>query len=110
MPGHGKLLWGILLGAVAGMVCGWFFGKEMQAIAWIGEFFLRSLKMMIVPLIVAAVISGIASIGDLGKMRGIGAYTLVYYLGTTALAVFTGLVLVNLIQPGAGVSVAAGED
>jgi len=101
---HRKLLWGILFGALAGAFCGWFFGREMAAIAWIGEFFLRALKMMIIPLIVAAVISGIASIGDVRKMGRIGGYTVLYYLGTTALAVFIGLVMVNLIQPGTGVT------
>jgi len=102
---HRGLLWGILAGAVAGVFCGWFFGREMTAIAWIGEFFLRALKMMIIPLIIAAVISGIASIGDVRKMGRIGGYTIVYYMGTTALAVLIGLVMVNLVQPGAGVAV-----
>ena len=109
MEQHGKLLWGILVGALAGAFCGWFFGKEMAAIAWIGEFFLRALKMMIIPLIIAAVISGIASIGDVRKMGRIGGYTIVYYLGTTALAVLLGIILVNLIQPGMGVSMLSRE-
>jgi Na+/H+-dicarboxylate symporter len=106
MP-HRRLLWGIVLGAVAGAFCGWFFGREMAAIAWIGEFFLRALKMMIIPLIVAAVISGIASVGDLHKMGRIGGYTVIYYLGTTALAVFIGLIAVNAIQPGTGITLAS---
>jgi Na+/H+-dicarboxylate symporter len=109
MQQHGRLLWAILVGALAGAFCGWFFGKEMAAIAWVGEFFLRTLKMMIIPLIVAAVISGIASIGDVRKMGRIGGYTVVYYLGTTALAVFIGILLVNLMQPGMGVSMVSRE-
>lgn len=101
---NNKLLWGILIGAGAGAFCGWFFGKEMLVIAWMGDFFLNALKMMIIPLIVAAVITGITSVGDVRQMGRIGGYTIVYYVGTTALAVFIGLVLVNLIHPGAGIT------
>ncbi len=104
MPHQKKLLWGILIGAVAGAFCGWFFGREMQAVAWVGEFFLQALKMMIIPLIVAAVISGIASVGDVHKMGKLGGFTVLYYLCTTAVAVIIGLVVVNIFQPGLGVT------
>ncbi|MEX2525430.1 MAG: dicarboxylate/amino acid:cation symporter [Gammaproteobacteria bacterium] len=98
------LLWGILIGALAGAFCGWFFGSDMQAVAWIGQFFLQALKMLIIPLIIAAVISGIASIGDVRKMGKLGGFTILYYLCTTAAAVLIGLVVVNIFQPGVGVS------
>lgn len=104
MPHQRLLLWGILIGAVAGAFCGWFYGEEMQAIAWIGDFFLNALKMMIVPLIVAAVISGIASVGDVRKMGKLGGFTILYYFCTTATAVLIGLVMVNLFQPGVGIT------
>ena len=76
----------------------------MTAIAWVGDFFLNALKMMIIPLIVAAVITGIASIGDVRKLGKVGGFTVIYYVGTTALAVLIGLILVNLIQPGTGIA------
>ena len=96
------LLKAILFGAIAGIFCGWYFGPAMQSFAWIGELFLNALKMLIVPLIAAAVISGISSLGDIRKLGRVGGLTILYYASTTALAVFIGLVVVNLIQPGYG--------
>jgi Na+/H+-dicarboxylate symporter len=103
MRRHGNgLLFAIFAGAVAGIVCGAVFGEQMLALRWLGDLFLDALKMLIVPLIVAAVISGVASMGDMRKLGRIGGWTLVYYLSTTALAVLLGLLLVNLLEPGAG--------
>lgn len=98
------LLWAIVIGAVAGIACGWFFGEQMRAVAWLGDLFLDVLRMAILPLIVAAVISGIGALGDIRKLGRIGGLTVLYYLGTTAIAVLLGLLLVNLIQPGSGVN------
>lgn len=103
------LLWAILIGAVAGAVCGWLFGERMQAVGWIGDMFLDALKMVILPLIIAAVISGIGSLGDVRKLGRLGGYTIAYYFITTALAVLLGLLLVNLLQPGDGIDTLAGE-
>ncbi len=67
-----------------------------------GEIFLRLLTMMVVPLVVASVMSGIIGLGDVRKLGRPGALAVLYYLVTTVLAVIVGLVLVNLIQPGVG--------
>ena len=75
----------------------------MISVAWIGDLFLDALKMMIIPLIAAAVISGVTSLGDIRKLGKVGGATLIYYASTTACAVLIGLVVVNLIQPGAGI-------
>jgi len=99
---NNKLLKAILIGALAGILCGWFFGTAMQAVEWLGILFLDTLKMTIIPLIVAAVISGVASLGDVRKLGKLGGLTVTYYAATTALAVLTGLILVNIIQPGTG--------
>ena len=101
------LLWAILIAAISGLLCGWFFGASMLSIAWIGDFFLNALKMTIIPLIAAAVISGIAGLGDINKLGRLGGFTLLYYFSTTALAVMTGLIVVNLIQPGANIDTGA---
>lgn len=98
-----KLVIGILIGAIAGIICGWLFGPAMIQVAWIGDLFLDALKMMIIPLIVAAVISGVTSLGDIRKLGKVGGITLLYYASTTACAVLIGLLVVNLIQPGAGI-------
>jgi Na+/H+-dicarboxylate symporter len=97
----------IIAGVIGGVFAGWFLGPAMQRVAWIGTLFLNLLKMMIVPLILAAVISGVASLGDVRKLGRLGAATVVYYMATTAAAVLIGLIMVDLIRPGAGLALAA---
>ncbi len=67
-----------------------------------GEIFLRLLKMMVVPLVVSSVMSGILGLGDIRKLGKPGGYAVLYYLSTTILAVLVGLVVVNIIEPGVG--------
>ena len=99
-----KLVIAILIAGLAGIICGWLFGPAMLAVAWLGDLFLDALKMMIIPLIVGAVISGVTSLGDIRKLGKVGGVTLLYYASTTALAVLIGLIDVNIIQPGNGIS------
>ncbi len=67
-----------------------------------GEIFLRLLKMMVVPLVMASVMSGIIGLGDVRKLGRPGGRTILFYLATTILAVITGLIMVNVIRPGIG--------
>lgn len=67
-----------------------------------GEIFLRLLQMMVVPLVVASVMSGIVRLGDIRKLGRPGGLAITYYMTTTVLAVIVGLIMVNLIQPGEG--------
>ena len=99
-----KLVVAILIAGLAGIICGWLFGPAMLAVAWLGDLFLDALKMMIIPLIVGAVISGVTSLGDIRKLGKVGGVTLLYYASTTAFAVLIGLIVVNIIQPGNGIS------
>ncbi len=106
---HAVILLGlIIIGVIAGVLSGWFFGPAMQSVGWLGTLFLNALKMMIIPLILAAVISGVASLGDVRKLGRIGGVTLIYYTSTTAIAVLIGLIVVNIIQPGAGLDLQGG--
>ena len=102
--GENKLVIAIFIGGLSGIMCGWLFGPKMLAIAWIGDLFLDALKMMIIPLIVGAVISGVTSLGDVRKLGKVGGITLLYYASTTACAVLIGLIVVNVIQPGDGIN------
>lgn len=105
---HAVILLGFIVAAMLlGVLCGWYWGQEMQQIEWIGTLFLNALKMTILPLILAAVISGVSSLGDVRKLGRLGGITVLYYLATTAVAVFIGLVMVNLIQPGVGLHLAS---
>jgi Na+/H+-dicarboxylate symporter len=101
---NNNLLWAILAGALAGILSGWYFGESMLAIKWLGDIFLNALKMTTIPLIIAAVITGVTSMGDVRKLGRVGGLTIFYYASTTALAVLIGLVVVNLIQPGSGMT------
>ena len=57
------LLWAIIIGVALGIAAGAVFGSKMQSVDWLGVLFLNALKMTIIPLIIAAVISGVASLG-----------------------------------------------
>ena len=95
----------IVLAIIAAIVLPAVLGKEnslsvFHAIALGGEIFLRLLKMMVVPLVVASVMSGILGLGDVRKLGKPGGYAILYYLSTTVLAVTVGLIVVNIYNPG----------
>lgn len=98
-----KLLLAMVVGIAAGGVSGYLWGEAMLAVQWIGELFLTALKMLIVPLVAASVISGVAGLGDVRRLGRMGGYSVAYYACTTLIAVSIGLVMANLWQPGVGV-------
>lgn len=71
-------------------------------ISWMGDMFLRALRMLIIPLILASLISGVANIGTGKNLGRLGLKTMGYYVMTSTFAIMIGLILVNLIQPGQG--------
>jgi len=97
-----KLHWQILIALVIGILYGIIFPNNVEYVTWMGEFFLRALKMIIVPLILSSIISGVSNIGEAGNLGKLGLKTFGYYLITSILAILTGQLLANLIQPGAG--------
>lgn len=94
-----------LLGIVAGILAGLWMPPLSMKLAMLGEIFLRFLKMVVVPLVFAAVFVAVATPEDRGDLKRLGGLTFLYYLTTTALAVLTGLVLVSILRPGASSSV-----
>ena len=92
----------IVIGIVAAVFVALVFPRFGVAVGFGGEIFLRLLKMLVVPLVMTSVACGILGMGDIRKLGRPGGYTIMYYLTTTVLAVVLGLVVVNLIQPGAG--------
>ena len=103
MKKNNILLYLMLIGISMGGVCGWVFGKEMLVVEWIGEMFLDTLKMLVIPLIVSSMIVGITGMGDIRKVGKAGTITLIYFLSTSGIAVFAGIIVVNIMQPGLGV-------
>lgn len=97
-----KLHWQIFIALVLGVVFGLYLKEYVDWVEWIGEVFLRGLKMIIIPIILTSIISAIANIGSAGNIGRLGLKTIIYYITTSILAILTGLVLVNLIRPGEG--------
>lgn len=77
----------------------------IEYVSWMGDLFMRALRMLIIPLILSSLISGITNIGSGANLGRIGGKTLLYYLSTSMLAIFTGQILVNIIKPGVGAQI-----
>ena len=97
-----KLHWQILIALIGGAATGFVFGESVLAVGFIGALFLKALKMIIVPLIATSIITGISGAGKTKGLGGLGLRTFSYYLTTSLLAIITGLILVNVIEPGVG--------
>ena len=105
MVSHWRILLALALGLIYGVVAayaGWG-GFTADWIAPFGTIFFRLLLFVAVPLVLASLITGIASLSDLNKLSRIGGKTLAIYLGTTLIALVIGLTLVNVLNPGATV-------
>jgi len=105
-PWYLKLHWQVLIALVAGMCLGWLAPSAARSIGFLGELFLRLLKMIIIPLIFTSLVSGIASLGSARSLGRVGIRTLIYYTLSTTLAIVIGITLVNLIKPGAHLDLA----
>ncbi len=99
----------ILLGIVIAIVLAFasvaLFGEAMASVEWLGTLFLKALKMIIVPLVTASMIVGVAGLGDVRKLGRLGGNAILYFVVTTGIAVAIGLLMVNLIRPGDGISI-----
>ena len=98
--GHGNLTY-YIIGAIVAAIATGFFAPEIAVKFEVGgEVFLNLLMMMVVPLVVMSVMSGILGLGDVRKLGKPGAYAVGYYMCTTVLAVIVGLIMVNIMKPG----------
>ena len=97
------LMWMMVVAIIAGFLSSYIWGESMMVVGWIGDFFLTALKMLIVPLVAASVITGVAGLGDVRKLGRLGGISVAYYATTTLIAVTIGLIMANLWQPGVGV-------
>ncbi len=97
-----ELYWQILIAFILAIFFGLFFTNAVPYIEWMGTIFIKALKMIIIPLILSSIISGITQIGDAKNLGRLGLKTMTYYLVTSIFALLTGLVLVNLFKPGVG--------
>ncbi|MFC2115735.1 dicarboxylate/amino acid:cation symporter [Bacteroidota bacterium] len=79
-----------------------YYNPQVRAISWMGDLFLRALKMLIIPLILSSLISGVTNIGSGSNLGRVGLKTFSYYILTSTFAIITGLFFVNMIKPGIG--------
>jgi len=91
---------GIVVGIILGLLLGWFLGESMSWASILGTIFINALKMIVIPLIVTSMITGVISLGDVRRLGKTGIKTLLYYIMTTGISVIIGIILVNIIQPG----------
>lgn len=101
-------LWKRILGAlVLGVAVGLAWGEGAENIKWIGDIFIRLIRMLIVPLIFTTLTSGVIAMGDPKRLGSIGGKAIALYLATTAVAITIGLTLGAIIEPGAGVDLSS---
>ncbi len=104
-----KLHWQILIALILAVAFGYFAPDLVQYISWMGVIFLRGLNMVVVPLILSSIISGVASIGGGSNLGRLGIKTISYYIVTSLIAILIGLFFVNLFQPGVGANLGNAE-
>ncbi|WP_429844441.1 cation:dicarboxylate symporter family transporter [Brevibacillus sp. FIR094] len=97
-----QIVIGLILGILVGAI---FYGNPAVAtyLQPIGDIFLRLIKMIVVPIVVATLIVGVAGVGDMKKLGKIGGKTILYFEIVTTIAIIVGLLAANIFQPGVGV-------
>ena len=110
LPLHTRILLGLLFGLIAGLIVNAFFPSNPN-VQWFvsniaypaGQIFLRMIFMIVIPLIFTAIVLGVADFKDIHKIGRVGIKSLLFTFVITAVSVFIGIVLVNLIQPGSSI-------
>ncbi|WP_298469965.1 dicarboxylate/amino acid:cation symporter [uncultured Erythrobacter sp.] len=99
-------LWQRVIGAlILGIIVGYIWGPGAASIKIVGDIFIAFIKMLVVPLIFFSLVAGVASIGDLRKLGSVGWRALLIFVVTGQMAVWLGLGIGTLVQPGAGLDV-----
>ncbi len=94
----------VLFAIAVGVLLGYFFPGFAVALKPLGDGFIKLIKMMIAPVIFATVVSGIAKVSDLRTVGRVGLKAFVYFELVSSFALAIGLIVVNLVQPGAGIN------
>jgi len=105
-----ELHWQILIAIILAVVFGVFFSNYVSYVSWMGTIFIRSLKMIVAPLILTSIASGVANIGSAGNLGKLGLKTMAYYMLTSVFAITTGLLMVNIMKPGVGANLGLVEE
>lgn len=103
---YNNLTFRVLVAIALGVLLGAFFPKTGEAMQPIAKTFINMIKMVIAPIIFLTIVTGIGKVSDLRQFGRIGGKALLYFISVTTLALFIGLVVSNVIQPGAGLDTA----
>ncbi|GKW26062.1 glutamate/aspartate:proton symporter GltP [Pectobacterium carotovorum subsp. carotovorum] len=106
-----SLAWQILIALVLGIALGAVLHEQQESRQWLisnilspaGDIFIRLIKMIVVPIVIATLIVGIAGVGDAKKLGRIGFKTILYFEIITTVAIILGITLANIFQPGHGI-------
>jgi aerobic C4-dicarboxylate transport protein len=104
-PLYRSLYFQVIVAIVAGMALGFFAPHTGEAMKPLGDAFIKLIKMIIAPIIFCTVVVGIAGMEDMKKVGKTGGLALLYFEIVSILALVVGLVIVNVVQPGAGMNV-----
>src|SRR5664279_5044775 len=94
----------VLIGITLGVLCGWLFPSFASTAKLISDTFINMIRMIIAPVIFCSIVTGIAGAGSMKKVGRVGIKALVYFEVVSSLALVIGLIVANLIKPGAGVA------
>ncbi len=103
-----KLHWQILIALIIAVIAGYLSGTDGELLGiplyhvyvFIGALFMNALKMIIVPLIISSIITGVSAVGGSQGLGRLGGKTVLFYMASSLLAILTGLLLVNILTPG----------
>ncbi|MET3936000.1 cation:dicarboxylase symporter family transporter [Arthrobacter sp. OAP107] len=104
-PLHKSLFMQILVAVVLGIAIGYFWPSAGSALRPLGDGFIQLIKMIIAPLIFLVIVTGISAVGDVKSVGRVGVKALVYFTAATLFALAFGLVVANVVQPGAGLNI-----
>ncbi|MGA8346287.1 MAG: dicarboxylate/amino acid:cation symporter, partial [Isosphaeraceae bacterium] len=103
-PLYSHLYFQVLVAIAIGVALGFFYPATAETMKPLGDGFIKLIKMMIAPIIFTTVVAGIAKIGDMKEVGRVGLKALIYFELVSSLALTIGLVVVNVVRPGAGVN------
>ena len=109
-PGVKRPLWTqlylqVLVAIALGAVIGHFWPQTGEALKPLGDAFIKLVKMIIAPVIFLTVVTGIAGMRDIGKVGGVAAKAFAYFITVSSFALVVGLIVANVLQPGAGMHI-----
>jgi aerobic C4-dicarboxylate transport protein len=104
-PLYRSLYFQVIVAIVLGILLGYFFPETGTAMKPLGDGFIKLIKMIIAPIIFCTVVVGIAGMESMKTVGKTGGYALLYFEAVSTLALFVGLIIINVFQPGAGMNI-----